>query len=153
MNELDLLMTPLADQVRTLSGTTGPKGVETMTTDIDVANSEISEQASLISQITSALEGKAGGDGGSVETSVVTLSLANGMKAQYTDSNMQWITTPLDAKMDINVAKNTLIILGWTSGDIATGSCSRIFFTPGTGIYLVTGDCSFSSNSADPGPI
>ena len=103
--------------------------------------------------VAASLPEAGGSGGGSVETCIVTLSLSNGYGAQYTDSNMQWITAPYNAKMDINVAKNTLIILDWTSGDIATGSCSRIFFTPGTGIYLVTGDCSFSSMITEPGPI
>lgn len=59
-------MTALADEIRELSGTTTPKNLEAMTSDIDAANTEIAEQAELLSQIATALEGKASNSGGVV---------------------------------------------------------------------------------------
>lgn len=56
-------MTALADEIRELSGTTTTKSIDTMTTDVNAANTEISEQMDLIAQISNALEGKSGGGG------------------------------------------------------------------------------------------
>lgn len=61
---LNTKMTALANEIRELSGTTTSKSIDSMTTDIDTANNEINSQTDLIAQITTALEGKAGGAGG-----------------------------------------------------------------------------------------
>jgi hypothetical protein len=61
MSTLNEKMTALADEVRELSGTTGSKSIDAMTTDIQDANSEVAEQADLIAQIATALAGKAAG--------------------------------------------------------------------------------------------
>lgn len=59
-------MTALADEIRELSGTTTPKSLDEMTSDMDAANTEIAEQAELLNQIATALEGKASNSGGVV---------------------------------------------------------------------------------------
>ena len=62
----DTSLTALADEIRELSGTTTPKSLDAMTSDVDAANTEIAEQAELLNQIATALEGKASGSGGVV---------------------------------------------------------------------------------------
>lgn len=54
-------MTALADEIRELSGTTDTKSLDEMKADVDAANAEIAEQAELIAQIATVLEGKASG--------------------------------------------------------------------------------------------
>lgn len=53
-------MTALADEIRILSGTTDPMGLDAMTEHISDANDEVDAQVELLAQAVSVLEGKAG---------------------------------------------------------------------------------------------
>lgn len=59
-------MTAIADKVRSLLGLTGTMGLDAMSANLDAAVSQSAAQAELIGQIKTALEGKAGGSGGTV---------------------------------------------------------------------------------------
>ena len=63
-------MTAIADEIRTLSGTTGSMGLDAMKAHIDEANDNISTEANLIAQIQAALKNMgsvgSGGSGGSI---------------------------------------------------------------------------------------
>ena len=69
-------LTGIANEVRTISGTSNSLSLDAIQTELNNANTEANIQADLISQITTALEGKAaGGDsGGSVETCSLTVN-------------------------------------------------------------------------------
>lgn len=67
-------MTELADEIRELSGTIETMSLDAMKNHVNEANTEVATQADLIAQITSALEGKAGGgSNANIETVTITL--------------------------------------------------------------------------------
>lgn len=76
-NNVNSKMTALADEIRELSGTVTPKSIDEMTSDVDAANTEISEQAGLLEQIATALEGKASGGGGIILPSLTNPASAS----------------------------------------------------------------------------
>ena len=96
--DLDAKMTALADKVRELSGTTTPKSIDSMTTDINAANDEVSEQASIIAQIKSVVDNlpEAGSNGDSNGNNVITVTIREtcGSIVIYYDENKQVITCP-----------------------------------------------------------
>ena len=78
MEQFDAKMTLICDEVRELLGETGTLGLDKLQSNLDNANNEISTQKDLISQITTALEGKAtaGGGGTSISYDTCTVELS-----------------------------------------------------------------------------
>jgi hypothetical protein len=66
-------MTAIADKIRSLLGITGVMGLDAMASNLEEVEDEVDSQAELINQITNALEGKAGGSGGSIKTCTVVI--------------------------------------------------------------------------------
>jgi hypothetical protein len=148
-------MTALADEIRELSGTTTTKSIDTMTADVDAANTEIAEQVGLIAQIANALDGKAAGSGGSggVETCSVTINAWAEISATmwYTNSEQKVTQITFDTGAMINttytVAKGFLYIAGLVStGGLAyvttSGGVTRL--SSGALAFEVTGDGTIS---------
>lgn len=85
-------MTALADEIRELSGTTTTKSIDTMTTDVGAANTEITSQTELITQIKSVVDNlpeagssSTGESTGGLTVASVTISLsAADIPAVYT---------------------------------------------------------------------
>ena len=100
-------MTGLANEVRDLSGSTGTKSIDEMTSDINAANTEIVEQTSLLMQIITALEGKAGGSSeNNIEYEIIHIP-ENSKSANYTLSR---VTRAIGyAEFDIEYSVNTIM--------------------------------------------
>ena len=64
MSTVNSKMTALADEIRTLSGTTEAMGLDAMAAHVGEANDEVDSQVELLAQAVAALEGKANGGGG-----------------------------------------------------------------------------------------
>ena len=95
-------MTAVADEIRELSGTTGAMGLDAMSANLKEANDDVSEQADLIAQIASALEGKAAG-GSVIETCTVEVS-ATSTKHRF--EALGYMTVDNDG----NVSAETVIV-------------------------------------------
>ena len=149
-------MTALANGVREISGTTSKKGIEAMTSDVNNANTEISEQTDLIDQIVDAVNnlpeagsgGSSGGGGSAVETATVSYSssILDEPNIHYLNSNLQHSTIVVSPLMGttqgtISVVKNSIIT---TTAKMPTESGNITYIGGGYGTYsyIVTGDCS-----------
>lgn len=69
-------LTAINNEIRTMTNTTAPLGLDAMKDHLADANEEISEQDALVEQLISAMAGKSvpgGGSGGAVETCTVTI--------------------------------------------------------------------------------
>lgn len=67
-------MTAIADAVRTLRGLSGTMGLDAMATNINGASDIVTNQASLIDQIITALDNKSAGGGGGIDISDSTVT-------------------------------------------------------------------------------
>lgn len=86
-------MTALADEVRELSGTTAAKSIDTMTSDISNANTEVSTQSDLLDQVLDAANSlpdangnTGGGDGGEITLQEKTVTPTTSSQNVIADS-------------------------------------------------------------------
>lgn len=114
----------IADKIRVLSGTSATMGLDAMATHIGEANTNVDTETDLIAQISSALEGKAGGGsssgsgGGSVET--VSYTYNNfpepGTEIYYIDGTLTLQHEGVVEYATYNIAKGTIFVLTGSVG-------------------------------------
>lgn len=141
-------MTALADEVRALSGTTTSKSIDAMTTDVNAANTEITEQTDLIAQIVTALEGKAGGgvELPSLSNPAGAADILNGKEAIDKDGNK--ITGTIATKTSSNLTASGATVTapaGYYASNATKTIASGSAKTPAT---TITKTPSISVNSS-----
>ena len=152
-NTLSTKMTAIADEIRELSGTTEALGLDAMATNLGEANDEVASQTGLLARVISALDGKASGGSGSVET--CTVQFINGppfINCHYTDGNTMTveaadtlsnyaITVPVNSIIAAQASMEQLIIYGQAS-----------ILRHGSGLCAIAiyGDCQIGVSAHDP---
>lgn len=74
----------IADEIRVLSGTTEPLGLDEMKTNVNTANTEVAAQATQIEEIMGLLDGKSvSGGGANIDTCSVRVYSTDGQTCLY----------------------------------------------------------------------
>lgn len=166
-------MTAIADEIRELSGTTDPMGLDAMASNVADANTDVETMAGLIEELEAALEGKSveGGGAGVVQENVTLDFSYTAGSASYTPTlyYSHWQSGDLYMYCTfgngmIEVAKDSIIVIvfqktssgGSIYADVTTKSGGIVNLIPHSGVstessnaltnrmYFISGDSTLS---------
>ena len=114
--------------------------------EIDRINGEVATQAAKIAQLSTILDGKAGGGGGAVETCTVTINKNPfiSFSCYYIDATLQKQSARITSDMQLEVQKNSYIIFGNgnVNGAIPDNNAEVFLFSGDLFCIYVFGDCT-----------
>lgn len=138
----------MADKIRILNGVEGALTTAQMDGNLGEVNVEVDEQAELIEQIASALEGKAGGSA-SYDTCAVTIENATKLASLDYISTRDEIILPIHYSSSFpsscEVVKNTIMVVEPSTSYRISGISGQIENVDNRNrIFKVTGDATIS---------
>lgn len=133
----------IADEVRTLSGTTAAMGLDAMAENISNANTTIDSQEYLMSQIMSALEGKAGNVtkacSGEVSTDDFEVGGSNSGTIYYVNADMKYETLSFDPLAPVAileaVAKGSIMAIHGLPTNVSFVNLTNVTLLKSVNIY------------------
>ena len=147
-------LTSLADQIRILSGEEGAMTASSMKNNLQDVNSEVGDQADLIAQIVSTLDGKAGGSGGAQVAPTISIDSSGLITATAgTKSTTQQLAFQPAKTITPNIASQIAVSSGYyTGGNIIVAGDSNLVagnIKSGVSIFGVTGTLTQGSGDSE----
>jgi hypothetical protein len=135
-------MTAIADEIRELSGTTETMGLDAMASNLGEANNEVDSQAELLSQIATALEGKAVGS--EQATPVISVNSSGLITATAGDkSATKQLTTQAAKTITPSTSSQTAVAKDvYTTGVVTVAAIPSNYVVP-TGTLNITANGTY----------